>query len=519
MPERVGEGLRALVVDDEEVVRSVVLEVLEGMGFLANPAESLTAGRERLAGERYDLLIIDKNLPDGSGLSLAREVAEGSLDAQVVIISGYATLSSAVEALQAGVADFVVKPFDLADFRARLQRTIESPKLRRAYRMLFKELREKNAILEGLATRDPLTGLDNHASFQESVSREIERGRRYGARCAVVLASIDRFRDINANLGFSGGDALLRDLGAFLLRSGKASGAEPAHLLVTRAIGGRAAGFGAGAARSRQAGGAAALDPRALVPVRLSTDRGPGRGYRGGLGGADAPDGSGLHLGPRSPGNGGAERPGTDPRTRPAGDPDRSHPQAAAGQAAVPQRASLRVPRAGRDRVRASPATLDEARRPRAHRGRGGEQLLPRTGARGGAACGRVSHRGRRSRLRVLQSQPPGAARAGLRQAGHGDDPGDRGRQPRGAPHQAPPRVLPWGRHARRVRRDRDRGGAPGRCRSWRLPRARVLAGTSRSAVPEGDRGASFQSTAAERREADRLSRHQRGSAIRSWGA
>ena len=106
MPERVGEGLRALVVDDEEVVRSVVLEVLEGMGFLANPAESLTAGRERLAGERYDLLIIDKNLPDGSGLSLAREVAEGSLDAQVVIISGYATLSSAVEALQAGVAAF-----------------------------------------------------------------------------------------------------------------------------------------------------------------------------------------------------------------------------------------------------------------------------------------------------------------------------------------------------------------------------------------------------------------------------
>src|SRR3989449_315861 len=229
MPERVGEGLRALVVDDEEVVRSVVLEVLEGMGFLANAAESLTAGRERLAGERYDLLIIDKNLPDGSGLSLAREVAEGSLDAQVVIISGYATLSSAVEALQAGVADFVVKPFDLADFRARLQRTIESLKLRRAYRMLFKELQEKNAILEGLATRDPLTGLDNHASFQESVSREIERGRRYGARCAVVLASIDRFRDINANLGFSGGDALLRDLGAFLLRSGRAADL-PAYL-------------------------------------------------------------------------------------------------------------------------------------------------------------------------------------------------------------------------------------------------------------------------------------------------
>src|SRR5712664_296415 len=181
MPEGVGEGMRALVVDDEEVVRSVVLEVLEGMGFVARPAESLADARKKVTGEPWDLLIIDKNLPDGSGLTLVREAGEGSLDAQIVVMSGYATLSSAVEALQ-----------------------------------------EKNGILEGLATRDPLTGLDNHASFQESVRKEIERGRRYGAPCALVLASIDRFRDINASLGFSGGDALLRALGGFLIAGGRA---------------------------------------------------------------------------------------------------------------------------------------------------------------------------------------------------------------------------------------------------------------------------------------------------------
>src|SRR2546430_12278019 len=186
MPERVGEGLRALVVDDEEVVRSVVVEVLEGMGFLATPAESLTAGRQKLAVDRYDLLIIDKNLPDGSGLSMAHEVAERSLDAQVVIISGYATLSSAVEALQTGVADFVVKPFDLADFRARLQRVIESLKLRRAHRTLFKELQEKKAILEGVAPRGPLTGLRKHAPLPESARRGVRRGRRSRPRRAGV---------------------------------------------------------------------------------------------------------------------------------------------------------------------------------------------------------------------------------------------------------------------------------------------------------------------------------------------
>ena len=96
MPEGVGEGMRALVVDDEEVVRSVVIEVLEGMGFVARPAESLADARKKVTGEPWDLLIIDKNLPDGSGLTLVREVGEGSLDAQIVVMSGYATLSSAV---------------------------------------------------------------------------------------------------------------------------------------------------------------------------------------------------------------------------------------------------------------------------------------------------------------------------------------------------------------------------------------------------------------------------------------
>ena len=229
MTEQVGSGLRALVIEDEEVVRAVVVEVLEGMGFVVAAAVSLGDARAKLTQAQTDLLVVDKNLPDGSGLLLARELSEKDVDAQVVVMSAYATLSSAVEALQAGVADYVLKPFDLADLRARLHRATEALKLRRANRRLLGELREKNALLEGLATRDPLTGLDNHASFQESVRREIARARRHGLPCALLLASIDRFRDINATLGFAGGDALLRALGAFLLRSGRASDV-PAYL-------------------------------------------------------------------------------------------------------------------------------------------------------------------------------------------------------------------------------------------------------------------------------------------------
>ncbi len=222
-------GLRALVIDDEEVIRSVVIEVLETMGFTAAPAATLGEARQSMSRGGYDFLVVDKNLPDGSGIALVKELAERDVDAQIVVMSGYATLSSAVDALQAGVADYIVKPFDLADFRARLQRAVEALRLKRANRSLLGELKEKNLILEGLATRDPLTGLDNHASFQESVRREIARGRRHGLSCALLLASIDRFRDVNANLGFARGDALLRALGPFLQRTARASDL-PAYL-------------------------------------------------------------------------------------------------------------------------------------------------------------------------------------------------------------------------------------------------------------------------------------------------
>src|SRR5260370_41218515 len=120
MTEAVGVGLRALVVDDEEVVRSVVLEVLEGMGFAVGPADSLAQAREKVAGGAYDLLVVDKNLPDGSGLALVRELGERDVDAQIVLMSGYATLSSAVEALQAGGAGYLGEPFDLGGFPAPL---------------------------------------------------------------------------------------------------------------------------------------------------------------------------------------------------------------------------------------------------------------------------------------------------------------------------------------------------------------------------------------------------------------
>ena len=101
---------RILVIDDEPMILQLCTMLLEAEGMEVVTAPSLAAGRERFAKESFELLLVDKNLPDGSGLELAAEVAATLADCEIIIMTGYASVGSAVEAIRHGVADYVEKP-------------------------------------------------------------------------------------------------------------------------------------------------------------------------------------------------------------------------------------------------------------------------------------------------------------------------------------------------------------------------------------------------------------------------
>src|ERR1700754_2053599 len=151
-----GAGLTALVIDDEPVIRQLLQVVLSDVGFKVELIDTLKSARARTQLFDYDLVLIDKNLPDGSGLTLCHELRAAGVDCKLVVMSGYANLASAVEAFQHGVADYLVKPLDLDDLRARLTRVVEMLRLARGNRDLIAELQRKNAELEALTVRDPL---------------------------------------------------------------------------------------------------------------------------------------------------------------------------------------------------------------------------------------------------------------------------------------------------------------------------------------------------------------------------
>jgi diguanylate cyclase (GGDEF)-like protein len=207
-----GTGLRALVVDDEPVIRQLLEVVLGDFGFRVSTVPDLRSARERTALENFDMLMIDKNLPDGSGLELCQALREAKADCKFVVMSGYANLTSAVEAFQLSVADYFVKPLDLNDLQARLSRVIELLTLSRQNRKLITELTSKNSELEAMAVRDPLTRLFNHGHLHEVLLQEIARSQRYAHSFALALLDIDGFRRLNEKHGHAVGDRILRQV-------------------------------------------------------------------------------------------------------------------------------------------------------------------------------------------------------------------------------------------------------------------------------------------------------------------
>ncbi|HVP30013.1 MAG TPA: sigma-54 dependent transcriptional regulator [Myxococcota bacterium] len=131
----------ALIVDDDANFRESLEALVRREGFETRTAASLADARSALAEASPDVILTDLQLPDGDGLELVR--AEGSASgAELVVITGNATVDSAVGALREGVLDYLVKPIDRARLRAALANVARTRALKQEVSSLRSELRE-----------------------------------------------------------------------------------------------------------------------------------------------------------------------------------------------------------------------------------------------------------------------------------------------------------------------------------------------------------------------------------------
>ena len=138
---------RVLVVDDEPSVVEVFQEFLAAQGYQLTLATSGEAAVRLLPTCRPDIILTDLNLPGLSGLEVMR--AAKTLDAEVcvVVVTGYASASTAIDALRQGAYDYVTKPFDLGDVLQIVERGVANRRLKVLNQELIEELRQKNEIL------------------------------------------------------------------------------------------------------------------------------------------------------------------------------------------------------------------------------------------------------------------------------------------------------------------------------------------------------------------------------------
>ena len=138
-----------LVVDDEQSMREFIAILLRKEGHEVTVASSITQGSEIVRARAFDLLVSDLRLPDGSGLDLLKLTKELRPEMQVIIVTAFATMENAIEAMRLGAYDYQLKPFKLAEIRMVIAKALEKGQLIRENRALKAELKERYG-LDGL---------------------------------------------------------------------------------------------------------------------------------------------------------------------------------------------------------------------------------------------------------------------------------------------------------------------------------------------------------------------------------
>ncbi len=122
-----GERPRILVVDDEQAVRDLLSKTLTMADYDVDSADDGPSAIEKMRAVEYDLLITDLKMPGMDGLSVIREARKLAPDLRVIIITGYSTEASAIEAINLGVSGYLTKPFRLPRILAAAARALGEP--------------------------------------------------------------------------------------------------------------------------------------------------------------------------------------------------------------------------------------------------------------------------------------------------------------------------------------------------------------------------------------------------------
>jgi two-component system cell cycle response regulator len=209
---------RILIVDDHEDNIEVLRVRLDSWGYATAAAYN---GPEALAyvdETPPDLILLDVMMPEMDGNEVARRIKANKALPFIPIIMQTAldSTENKVEGLEAGADDYITKPIDFAELRARLRSMLRIKRLQESLEEREKELLEVNKKLTYMSQTDGLTGLDNRRHLNERIEEMFQHAQRLNEPFSLVMCDLDKFKSVNDTYGHQAGDEVLKQLARIL---------------------------------------------------------------------------------------------------------------------------------------------------------------------------------------------------------------------------------------------------------------------------------------------------------------
>jgi diguanylate cyclase (GGDEF)-like protein len=214
----VTQAMELLVADDSVVSRTLVQHALDESRCSLIFAESGSRAIELFARHNPALVIVDWVMPDLSGIEICKHIRSRANESYtyIIIVTGVTDKENLVAGLAAGADDYLTKPFNAQELKARVGVGIRLIELHR-------QIEAKNLLLKELALTDPLTGLPNRRAIEDWAVRQLNGAARYGFSFWVALADIDHFKAVNDTYGHEAGDIVLKNFSEILRTNSRRS--------------------------------------------------------------------------------------------------------------------------------------------------------------------------------------------------------------------------------------------------------------------------------------------------------
>jgi diguanylate cyclase (GGDEF)-like protein len=191
-----------MIVDDEPIIVEILKSVLEDAGYRSFIETSdSTSALALLADRKPDLVLLDVNMPEVSGLDILNSIRGDELLKHIpaIVLTGATDAATKLLALGLGATDVLGKPVDPSELALRVRNTLTA-----------------KAYQDRLLNYDELTGLPNRRLFMQRYADALARAGESSSECALLLLGLDRFQKVNDALGTETGDALLTAFAAAL---------------------------------------------------------------------------------------------------------------------------------------------------------------------------------------------------------------------------------------------------------------------------------------------------------------